>query len=204
MTLIIGLTGGIASGKSTVAKMLEKLGFPIVDADIIAREVVTAGESAYKKIIATFGEKVTQPNGELDREKLGNIIFHDEEKRQQLNSIVHPAVRKKMFERMDEYMKQGLQVVILDIPLLFESKLTDMVDKTLLVYVDPDVQLHRLMQRNNYLKHEAEARINSQMPLKDKISLASAVLNNNGSILNTEEQLHKLLQNWSIQILPNQ
>ncbi|MEW9051708.1 MAG: dephospho-CoA kinase [Neobacillus sp.] len=198
MSLVIGLTGGIASGKSTVSNMLKEMAIVIVDADVEARRAVEKGEPAYLKIIAEFGEEILLENGEIDRQKLGSVIFHNAEKRQLLNGIVHPDVRKRMKDQTDAAIQTGEKVVVLDIPLLFESKLTSMVEKTILVYVDREIQLKRLMERNNLSLEDAEARINSQMPLSDKISLADAVINNNGSINETKQQLLEILKSWGV------
>jgi dephospho-CoA kinase len=198
MGLSIGLTGGIASGKSTVSSMLKELGFPVIDADQIAREVVKPGEEAYKSIVETFGRDILLENGEINRPKLGSIIFHDQEKRALLNKIVHPFVRRRMNEQKKALFEKGEKAVIMDIPLLFESKLTHMVDKTILVYVDADVQLKRLMRRNGLTEKEAQARISSQMPLFQKVPLADAVINNNGTIEETRKQLIHLLSYWQL------
>lgn len=198
MELVIGLTGGIASGKSTVANMLKEFNLPVIDADRIAREVVEPGKEAYKKIIEMFGSEVISSNGTINRKKLGNTIFNDEEKRLQLNNIVHPAVRQSMHEQKERYINEGNHTVILDIPLLFESNLTHMVNKIILVYVDEEIQLTRLMGRNQLSMDEALSRIQSQMPLREKIPLADAVLHNNGTIAETRKQLEDLLLSWEI------
>ncbi|MED3622708.1 dephospho-CoA kinase [Neobacillus thermocopriae] len=196
MTLIIGLTGGIASGKSTVSNMFKEMDIQVIDADIEARLAVQKGEQAYKKIIAEFGEDILLDNGEIDRKKLGTIIFNDENKRQTLNGIVHPEVRKRMMTKIEEAKKNQEDIIVLDIPLLFESKLAYLVDKTILVYVDQETQLKRLMARNQLTVEEAKARIHSQMPLAEKIKLADAVIDNNGSIDCTRKQLLQLLSEW--------
>ncbi|MGG0236989.1 dephospho-CoA kinase [Bacillus rhizoplanae] len=198
MTVVIGLTGGIASGKSTVSQMFQGFHVPVIDADIIAREVVEPGKEAYNEIVTAFGKEVLGENGELDRPKLGSIVFHNEEKRLLLNGIVHPAVRKEMNAQKDIYIREKEQAVVLDIPLLFESKLTGLVDKILLVYVDSETQLTRLMERNNFKEEEAKARIASQMPLEDKITLADEVINNNGTMEETKAQLSRILKEWNI------
>lgn len=198
MSLVIGLTGGIASGKSTVATMLKKMNITVVDADIEARLAVMKGETAYAKIITEFGKEILLENEEIDRQKLGSIIFHQTERRQCLNEIVHPEVRKRMREKLEEAKRNKEQVVVLDIPLLFESKLTYMADKTILVYVDKETQLQRLMERNNLTANEAEARIHSQMPMSEKIKLADVVIDNNGLIDDTKSQLTEVLRNWGI------
>lgn len=192
VTIVIGLTGGIASGKSTVSNMIRKQGLRVVDADIIAREVVEIGQPAYKKIIETF-DGILDEDKSINRQKLGSIIFVDEKKRQQLNSIVHPAVREEMLKQVESEKQKNALAVVLDIPLLFESKLTHIVDKTILVYVDEHIQLERLMERNDYTEHEARMRIESQMPLKEKLKLADYVINNNGSLEETERQLRNIL-----------
>ncbi|WP_099362142.1 dephospho-CoA kinase [Fredinandcohnia onubensis] len=198
MALTIGLTGGIASGKSTVSQMFKEAGIVVVDADVIARKVVEPGEEAYEQIVQSFGKDILLPDETIDRQKLGSVVFFNEEKRLLLNSIVHPAVRKQMLIEKEEHLNNGEETVILDIPLLFESKLTALVDRTLLIYVDYETQLARLMNRNNLSKGEAEARIQSQMPLKDKIQLADAVIDNNGTIEATKDQLHEVCTQWGI------
>ncbi|CRK84378.1 dephospho-CoA kinase [Neobacillus massiliamazoniensis] len=198
MSLVIGLTGGIASGKSTVSNMFKEMNILVIDADVEARLAVEKGQPAYEKILAEFGDNILLPNEEIDRQKLGSIIFHRSEKRQLLNGIVHPEVRKRMKRQIEEAKEQGEEIVVLDIPLLFESKLMYMVDKTLLVYVDNAIQLQRLMARNHLSKQEAEARIQSQMPLAEKVGLADEVIHNNGAITDTKKQLITILANWGI------
>lgn len=198
MSLVIGLTGSIATGKSTVAKMFRQLGIPVIDADILAREVVEPGEDAYKEVIETFGEDILLDDKTLNRKRLGEIVFTDETKRKQLNGIVHPAIRKKMLEKRDHFIREGNQCVVLDIPLLFESKLQEFVDKVLVVYADQEIQLQRLMARNEFTEEEAMQRIQSQMPVKEKASLADAVINNNSTKEETYEQLRQLLEKWQI------
>ena len=198
MSLVIGLTGGIASGKSTVSTMFKEMNIPVVDADVEARLAVMKGEAAYFQIIDTFGKDILLEDGEIDRQELGSIIFHQEEKRKLLNEIVHPEVRKRMMEQVEKAQQTGEEVIVLDIPLLFESKLTYMVEKTILVYVDYDIQLERLMKRNSLSIDDAKARIQSQMPLNEKMKLADAVINNNGSIEETKKQLINVLSQFGI------
>ncbi|WP_419393600.1 dephospho-CoA kinase [Cytobacillus praedii] len=197
MSIVVGLTGGIASGKSTVSSILIEKGITVIDADIEARLAVENGEEAYYEIVRQFGDEVLLTDGSIDRGKLGSIIFHNQEKRLMLNNIVHPAVRKRMIEKKEMAIDNGKWLIIMDIPLLFESKLTFLVDKTLLVYVDETVQLDRLMERNQLSKEDAIARIRSQMPLKEKIHLADAVINNNGTIEETKKQLGDILKKWN-------
>ncbi|MCF6138190.1 dephospho-CoA kinase [Alkalihalobacillus berkeleyi] len=177
--------------------MIVELKIPVVDADLIARQVVMPGEMAYNKIVEAFGEDVIADDHSLDRKKLGTIIFNDEDKRKTLNSIVHPAVRKEMLRQKDDYLKEH-DSVVLDIPLLYESKLTHMVDQTLLVYVSADVQLKRLMERDQSSKDEALSRIQSQIPLSDKKQWADKVIDNNGTIEESKKQLIHSLSEWGI------
>ncbi len=195
--MIIGLTGGIASGKSTVSKMITELRIPVVDADVIAREVVEIGEEAYKNIVAIFGNEILAADGALDRKKLGAIVFTDKEKRLQLNEVVHPAIRKRMVEKVSEWKEQGYQTIVMDIPLLFESKLTYMVEKIIVVYVDMELQIERLKRRDQFSEQEAIARISSQMPLHEKIELADEVIRNHGTLDETKEQLLRILKKWN-------
>lgn len=196
MTLVVGLTGGIASGKSTVANMFKEMGIEVIDADIEARKAVEIGEAAYEQIVTYFGEGILSDDHTINRSKLAEIIFNDSVKRQKLNEIVHPDVRRRMNEKKETAIFRGDQVVVLDIPLLFESGLKHMVDVVLLVYVEKDVQLQRLMDRNLLTKEEALARIQSQMPIEDKRKLADKVINNNGTIDDTKKQLIELLTDW--------
>jgi len=196
MSVIIGLTGGIASGKSTVTRMLQEQNIPVIDADVEARLAVEKGEKAYDDIVSYFGKDILMEDGSIDRIKLGSIIFPDKEKRTVLNNIVHPAVRGRMTQKKDQYLAMGHNIVVLDIPLLFESKLTYMVDKVVVVYVDEQTQLDRLMVRNGFTKEEAKVRIASQLPLTEKRKWADAVIDNNGTPEETEKQLKDILNKW--------
>ncbi|HLR15768.1 MAG TPA: dephospho-CoA kinase [Bacillota bacterium] len=200
MTVVIGLTGSIASGKSTIARQFIAYGIPVIDADLIARQVVEIGEPAYEKVVHTFGESILEEDGSINRQALGKLIFNDKEKRQALNEIVHPAVRKEMLRQRDEHVTKGTAAVVLDIPLLFESKLTHFVEKILVVSVRPDVQMDRLMKRNTLSKEEAESRIASQIPVQEKETLADAVIDNNGTKEHSYDQLEALLSTWDIPI----
>ncbi|MBP0724032.1 dephospho-CoA kinase [Bacillus sp. RG28] len=193
MGMVLGLTGSIASGKSTVSKMISEIGIPIVDADVIAKQVVEVGQVAYQNIIDTFGTEILLENGEINRPALGAIIFHDPGRREELNKIVHPEVRKVMLQQSKALLDEGHRIVILDIPLLFESKLTSLVEKTIVVYVDEENQIKRLMERNKLSEEEAMARIKSQIPVSEKVKLADYVIDNNGTIEHTNKQVITLM-----------
>ncbi len=199
MSLTIGLTGGIASGKSTVSKMFAQMGITVIDADIEARLAVEKGEKAYNDIVQYFGDEILHQDGSINRAKLGAIVFNNDEKRQALNSFVHPSVRNRMLAKKEQAEKEGAAVIVLDIPLLFESNLQYMADKVILVYVDESTQLQRLMKRNGLSEEEARARISSQMPLKDKIKLADYVIDNNGGVEETGRQLKQILDKWDVE-----
>ncbi|WP_062355198.1 dephospho-CoA kinase [Bacillus kwashiorkori] len=198
MTVTIAITGGIATGKSTVSKMIQELKFTVIDADMAARKVVEPNESAYKEIVEKFGKEILQPDKTIDRAKLGSIIFHDENKRKLLNSIVHPAVRKQMHEEIESAVQRGERAIFLDIPLLYESNLTHMAEKVIVVYVDQETQLERLMARNHLSKEDALARIQSQLSIEEKRKLANAVIDNRSTIAYTKQQLMNILTEWGI------
>lgn len=198
MSLVIGLTGGIASGKSTISAMFTDMGITVIDADIEARLAVEPGEKAYNEIVSHFGKDILEEDRTINRPKLGEIIFNNEEKRMLLNSIVHPAVRERMAQKREKAEDADEKAVVLDIPLLFESKLTGLVEKIIVVYVDEQTQLGRLMKRNDYSEEEASSRIKSQMPLKDKVGLADAVIDNSGSIEESKQQLMNILSEWKV------
>ena len=195
--MIIGLTGSIATGKSTVSRMLRAKGYPIIDADEISRQVVEPGSPVLTSITEAFGPDVLLADGTLNREMLGSLIFNDRENREKLNGIMHPAVRKEMLRQKEEWLENGANTVIMDIPLLFESKLQSYVDKILVVSATPEIQMERLMVRNGYSADEAEIRINAQLPISEKEKGADAVINNNGTLKETEKQLDDLLVNWN-------
>lgn len=196
--MIIGLTGSIASGKSTVAAMLASYGLLIVDADQIARQVVEPGSATLTKIAEAFGADVIAADGTMNRAKVGAIIFHDESQRAVLNGIIHPAIRAEMLRQRDEHLTNGAAHVVMDIPLLFESKLQHFVEKILVVSVRVEVQLARLMARNQLTEDEARARIATQIPVAEKEAGADAVLYNNGTVEESAAQLEMILRDWHI------
>lgn len=198
MAFTIGLTGGIATGKSTVSNMLTQLDIPVIDADVIAREVVEPGREAYKKIVDVFGEQILQSDFSINRKALGEVIFADEQKRHTLNRIIHPAIRREMLDQHSRLIELGEKTIVLDIPLLFESKLTHLVDKVIVVFVSEHVQLKRLTKRDGIKEIEAQKRINSQMPIEEKIKFADEIIDNNDSIESTHTQLLSILKKWNV------
>ncbi|HLR72957.1 MAG TPA: dephospho-CoA kinase [Pseudogracilibacillus sp.] len=198
MTLIVGLTGSIGTGKSTIANRFKELDIPVVDADLIARQVVEPGEAAYEQIVETFGEGILQLDKTLDRKALGAIVFQDDTKRKELNAIIHPAIRKELIHQRDQYVDEGVKCVVVDIPLLYESNLIDYVDKVLVVYVDEEVQLQRVVSRDKSTEKEAKQRIASQIPVAEKAKQADAVIDNNGTVEQSFQQLDEVLIKWQV------
>lgn len=192
--MIIGLTGGISSGKSTVSNLFKKYGFPIVDADVIAREVVEPEKEAWRKIIHFFGRDILGVDHTIDRKKLGQIIFSNKEKRRLLNEITHPIIIKEIMQQATLLQKKYDHVIV-DIPLLFESKREELFDLIILVYVNKETQLKRLMNRDLLNQEEALQKIDSQMELDKKKELADVVVYNDQTIEETEKQVYQIIQN---------
>lgn len=190
---IYGLTGGIASGKSTVSRSLRNAGIPVIDADLLAREVVAPGSEGLEGIRARFGDAVILPDGSLDREALGRIIFSDPEARQALNAIIHPLVQMRSAQEVMRYANEGHSMVFMDIPLLYEARDPAHFAAVVVVYVDPETQVQRLMARNGYGREEALSRINSQLSLDEKRKRADYVIDNRGTPEETEAQLAMLI-----------
>ncbi|CAL28200.1 dephospho-CoA kinase [Staphylococcus carnosus] len=192
MGKVIGLTGGIGTGKSTVSNLLEVHGFKIVDADVASREAVEKGSEGLQQIKQVFGDKAIDQNGEMDRKYIGEIVFNDAKKRKELNQIVHPIVREIMDEQKEQYLSEGYNV-IMDIPLLFENNLQDTVDETWLVYASESIQVERLMERNDLSQEEAKARVYSQISIDKKRRMADHVIDNRGTLLELKQNLEQLL-----------
>lgn len=201
MTKILGLTGGIASGKSTVSKYFASLNIPIVDADLVAREVMRAGSPAVKDIREEFGEEVLLENGEINREYLGELVFTYPKKRKQLNEIVQGRIRTEIADQTKALLEKNPSLIILDIPLLYEETYETEVDEVMVVYVDVDVQKERLLKRNTDLTEEdALNRILSQIPLAEKAKLADVLIDNNGTIEQTLAQVRDWLKTTAPEI----
>lgn len=186
----IGLTGGIATGKSTVATYLQTNGIPVIDADLIAREVMEPDGLAYQDVKAAFPEAFE--DGILIRAKLGEIIFRDSEKRNLLNELMHPKIRQQMLARADELEQQEESLVVFDIPLLLEGDWKQLVDQVVVVYCNASLQLERLMERNQMSRDEAASRVQSQLDIEQKRLLADYVLINEGTV----EALYQQIDQW--------
>lgn len=196
---IIGLTGGIASGKSTVSSILIREGYRVIDSDIISREVVEIGEPAYKELVNYFGERILKEDGSLNRKKLGDLVFSNKELLEVLNNITHPYIFKELKKQVDIACMENL--VFVDIPLLFERydrfvKQGIIFDEIWLVYVDEKTQLKRLMLRNNLDEKQAMDRINSQIPLEIKKEKATRIIDNNGDLAQINNNVEELLQEF--------
>jgi len=191
--LNVGLTGGIACGKSTVAKMFVKNGAHLIDFDRLAHEMQEPGKPVWKEVVNHFGEEILQPDKKIDRIKLGNIVFADKGKLIELNNIVHPFVYQEWHVRLDKIGKQEKHAIVLsDIPLLFEGNMQHLFDLTILVLIAPEEQVSRLMTRNGVSEKEAGKRLKNQMPISEKIALADIVIDNKGSIPETEKRVREV------------
>lgn len=192
MPKVIGLTGGIATGKSTVSELLTAFGFKVVDADIAARKAVAKGTKGLEQVRAAFGDSAITEEGEMDRKYVGEIVFNHPEKRLELNDIVHPIVREIMEEEKQSYLNQGYDV-IMDIPLLFENELQNTVEEVWLVYTSESIQIERLMERNQLSLEDAKARVYSQISIDKKSRMADHVIDNIGDKLELKQNLEQLL-----------
>lgn len=188
----MGLTGGIASGKTTVAKMFQRLGAAIVDADVLSREVVEPGQAAWQDIVTIFGREVLQANQTLDRQKLRTIIFNNPNARKQLETIIHPRVRSLAEQRIREHREAGYAVVIYVVPLLFEGNLQEGLRPVILVACDIKFQRQRLEQRDHIDGAAAQKHIDAQMSLEEKRRLADYVIENNAGLEELEEQVRQV------------
>jgi len=190
---IVGLTGGIASGKSTVSNLFKSHDIPVVDADVIARDVLKKGTGGWKKVVAAFGEDILQANGEVDRPRLGQIVFSDPAKRQLLNRLLASYISSGIFWEIVKLWMKGFKVIVLDVPLLFETKMEKWTNPIIVVWVDPETQLRRLMARDRTSEEDAGNRINAQMSLDLKRTKADIVIDNTGSLEDLNEQFRKVL-----------
>ena len=193
---ILGLTGGIGSGKSMVARMFAQLGADVVDADQLARDVVEPGQPALEEIATAFGRDILLPDGRLNRGKLAGIIFADPAARSRLNAITHPRIRERM-EAEIAARRSGSGVLVADIPLLYENDRTGTVETVIVVWVNAETQLRRLQERDGLTVEEARQRIAAQMPLDEKRARADLVVDNSGSRENTRRQVEAIYRRYA-------
>jgi dephospho-CoA kinase len=194
---IIGLTGGIATGKSSVARFFQKKGALVIDADQLAREAVEPGSRGLAEVVAAFGSGVLTPDGRLDRKRLGALVFSDSARRSQLEGIVHPEIRRLAEERIASAAEAGQRVIFYMAPLLIEAGVTDRVDEVWVVTVRPEVQLERLVLRDGISRDQAQRMVDSQMPLAEKEKYGRVVIDNSGT---PEETSRRLAEIWADEI----
>lgn len=193
--LVVGLTGGICSGKSTVARMFEKLGAIVLDADQMVHELEKPGGPIYEKIVTAFGQEILDKKGEIDRAKLGALVFNNPQRRKELEGIVHPALAARMAEERSRLSQSGkVKVLIVDAALLIETGFFRNFDRVVLVTCPEETQVQRLQQKGGLSREEAMARLRAQMPLKDKIPYAHYLIDNSGSLKATESQAKRVYQ----------
>lgn len=191
---LVGLTGGIATGKSTVTSILRSLNVEVIDADQVARDVVEPGTAAWKKIRREFGTDVILENGQIDRPLLGRIVFSDPARRKLLNSITHPEIYRAIGWKCLQLFLSGHQFVVVDVPLLYETKaMLPYMTKVIVVSCSPEQQLQRLMKRNDFDEQEAESRIRAQLPLSEKCAMADFVVDNRKDEDNTRRQVEDIV-----------
>ena len=194
---VIGLTGGIASGKTTVSNLFKISGVPVIDADLVARQVVEKGTDGLIALVNHFGEAVLNTDGTLNRTELGKRMFSEESIRREVNDILQPLIRKEITARVKAYKDQGKPLIVLDIPLLFEMNYENLCDDIIVVAVSVETQIARMEKRNGYTRQEALERIQSQMPLEEKVKKATIVWSNEGTLQELEQKVHQwLLENF--------
>ena len=194
---VIGLTGGIASGKTTVSNLFKISGVPVIDADLVARQVVEKGTDGLTALVNHFGEVILNTDGTLNRMELGKRMFSDEAIRSKVNDILQPLIRQEITSRMTSYKEQGKKLIVLDLPLLFEMHYENLCDDIIVVAVSIETQIARMEKRNGYTRQEALERIQSQMPLEEKVKKATIVWSNEGTLQELEQKVHQwLLENF--------
>lgn len=192
MTQVIGITGGVASGKSTITAYLREQGYPVIDADAVVHELQAKGGKLYQLLLTEFGQEILDEDGNLHRAKLSQRVFSDVTLRQRLSTLQDAVIREELQARRDDLLDQ-YDLIFMDIPLLFELQYENEVDQIWLVYVDAEQQVERLMARNGYSREEAQQRIVAQWPLAEKVKKAQVVLDNTGTPQETLKQVDEVL-----------
>lgn len=198
--MIIGLTGGIATGKSTVSRILKAEGIDVIDADEIAREVVSVGSTGLEAVVSCFGQNIVNEDQSLNRTKLGQIVFNDEEKLEQLNNLLHPLIKKRIKELIRELAKKGSEIITIDAALLIEAGWERMVDVIVLVDVDEKIQIERLIKRNNITHEIAKKMIEKQAKREYKQQFADIIITNNGCKEELEQKTMQVLKEMKREI----
>lgn len=188
-SLVVGLTGGVATGKSTVASMLAELGAKVVNADDMVHDLLKPDTNTWSAVVDEFGKGIVRPDRTIDRAALGDIVFHDEERRRRLEEIVHPPVLKALEEAAQEFRRSGNGVLVLEIPLLVETSSLHVVDKVLVVTAEQETQINRLKKRYCISNEEAASRIAAQLPMRDKLRHADWVISTEGTMCDTKKQV---------------
>lgn len=191
--ITVGLTGGIGSGKSTISNMIESKNIPIIDADLISREVLDIYPEILQEIKKVFGEEFIDYNGNLKRRELGNYIFKNDVLRKKLENIIIPYIKKEIFNRIEECNKLNKKICVVDAPTLIEHKINEKMDYNILVWVDKNTQIQRVKLRDNMNYEEVIKRINSQMSLEEKVKYVDFTIDNSGSLINTKKELEEVL-----------
>lgn len=190
---VIGLTGGIGSGKSSVTAWLKEHGIPVLDADQTVHQLLAEDQAAIERVVQTFGPVILDDQGQIDRRILGSRVFKEEEARQRLEGILHPLVKGKMFSDQIALAAAGENFCVWDVPLLYEAGFHTLMTEVWVVWVSPEIQLERIMKRDFFSRSDAERRIAAQWPLQDKVKCADVVIDNSGTWENTVSQLERLL-----------
>ena len=192
--LVIGLTGGIGTGKSEVSRILRDLGATVINADHVGHEAYTPHSQIWREVVAAFGEGVLQSSGEIDRKRLGDIVFNDPGAMAKLNSIMHPRMAEMVRRRIEELREQDVELVVLEAALMVEAGWSSMVDELWVTYAPEELVLERLRQRNNMSDEEIRSRISSQLPFEERARCACMVVDNSGSVAELREKVESL---WS-------
>ncbi len=191
---VFGLTGGVASGKGVVAARFRELGIPVLDADELAREVVAPGTSGLSAVVERFGSEILGQDGQLNRSALAQLVFSDRARLQELNSIVHPLVQRRLEQHLASFEAQGADLACYEVPLLFENGLQERLRPVVLVAASPDTQVARATKRSGWTEEQARARMAAQMPLSRKRRLADFIIDNDGSLNDTRQQATQVLE----------
>lgn len=194
MAFVLGITGGIATGKSSVVQHFIDLGFPVVDADIIARHLLDQNEQAYNEVVKVFGSEILQENGEINRQALGALVFNHPDKLKQLDELMAPFLQESILAAIKQ-ASQNQKLVIVDVPLMYEKGYDEWMDQVAVVYCTPEQQIKRLMQRNQLTEKEAKQRMDSQLPIEMKKLLAEVVFDNSNDLTQTIQQVDTWLSN---------